>query len=196
MQMRRPLKGKIHLDVKFKGQNYYLKLNTYVKVYNLKKFMAKKVHFPSGALRLTYSGIEMEDDTLSLNKLFFKPNAKLRLYERVLITFYVKNLFNKTFKLTMDSYESIQKVKAELQKTHNFPPPEQQRFIFNNRELPNGYTLKGSGIQSKSKVLLLLEPAPEKQKDLEDKSPKLDMTGAIDASKQSPKSGEEEADTE
>ena len=106
--------------------------------------------------RIIFSGKELEDErTLNDYNIIKESTLHLSLRLKGGIQIHIKTLNGSTLTVDVAQDDTVESVKAKIQDKQGIEA-DQQRLIFNGKQLENGHTLKDYNIEDGSNVHLVL----------------------------------------
>ena len=150
-------RSKMGIHVKtFTGRTIDVEVNSSDTVELLKSNIQKKEGIPQQSQCLIFAG-RVLDDKLSLREYNIQNSATLHLTKTTPSEIFVKTLTGKTFAFDFEQSETIYALKLKIQEVDGIPTDE-QRLIFEGRQLEDKNTLDFYNIRNSATLHLVSEP--------------------------------------
>ena len=138
------------------GQTIAMEVQLDERILNMKARVEEKEGIPKDQQRLFFGGQHLQDDrTLSDYNIRNEDTIHMVLRFRGGMEIFIKTLNFKTIPLHVEDSDTIENVKSMIEETEGIPA-EQQRLIFESKQLENDKTLSDYNIQRESLIYLVL----------------------------------------
>ena len=140
------------------GRTITLDVDSANSVEDVKNMIQDRQGIPTDQMRLIFAGKEVTEDSRTLADYNITQESTLNLVLRLRggsMQIFVKTLTGRTITLDVDSADSIEDVKQQIQDRQGIPT-DQQRLVHAGKELVEGRTLADHNVQQDANLILVM----------------------------------------